>query len=213
LWDNEQLRIVLLHELGHVRARDWAFNLIGRVVCALYWFHPGVWWVARGLREDCELACDDRVIAAGVRRSDYAELLMSAAIALRGESITGTPALALSERRGLRARLSAVLDNRHDVRPLRRGWATLAATATLAVAGPVSAVQLAPSREVLTTLMLDTRWESRAYAVLGLAQRRDSIGVARSAAELDPSPRVRAWARYALGERGDAAELRAILRD
>jgi beta-lactamase regulating signal transducer with metallopeptidase domain len=56
-WDNEQLRIVLLHELGHVRARDWAFNLIGRVVCALYWFHPGVWWVARGLREDCELAC------------------------------------------------------------------------------------------------------------------------------------------------------------
>ncbi len=212
-WDNEQLRIVLLHELGHVRARDWVFNLIGRVVCALYWFHPGVWWVARGLREDCELACDDRVIAAGVRRSDYAELLVSAATALRSARAAAEPALALSERRGLRARLTAVLDTRHDVRPLRRGWATVAAAATLAVAGPVSAVQLAPSREVLTTLMLDARWESRAYAVLGLAQRRDSIGVARSAAELDPNPRVRAWARYALGQRGDVAELRAILRD
>jgi len=212
-WDNEQLRIVLLHELGHVRARDWVFNLIGRVVCALYWFHPGVWWVARGLREDCELACDDRVIAAGVRRSDYAELLVSAATALRSARADAEPALALSERRGLRARLTAVLDTRHDVRPLRRGWATVAAAATLAVAGPVSAVQLAPSREVLTTLMLDARWESRAYAVLGLAQRRDSIGVARSAAELDPNPRVRAWARYALGQRGDVAELHAILRD
>ena len=100
-WDNEQLRIVLLHELGHVRARDWAFNLIGRVVCALYWFHPGVWWVARGLREDCELACDDRVIAAGVRRSDYAELLLSAATALRSARAAAEPALALSERRGL----------------------------------------------------------------------------------------------------------------
>ena len=32
----------------HVRAGDWAFGLIGRVACALYWFHPGVWWVARG---------------------------------------------------------------------------------------------------------------------------------------------------------------------
>jgi beta-lactamase regulating signal transducer with metallopeptidase domain len=212
-WDNEQLRIVLLHELGHVRARDWAFNLIGRIVCALYWFHPGVWWVARGLREDCELACDDRVIAAGVRRSDYAELLVSAATALRSARAAAEPALALSERRGLRARLTAVLDTRHDVRPLRRGWATVAATATLAVAGPVSSVQLAPSREVLTTLMLDARWESRAYAVLGLAQRRDSIAVAQSAAELDPNPRVRAWARYALGQRGDVSELRAILRD
>ena len=212
-WDNEQLRIVLLHELGHVRARDWVFNLIGRVVCALYWFHPGVWWVARGLREDCELACDDRVIAAGVRRSDYAELLVSAATTLRSARADAEPALALSERRGLRARLTAVLDTRHDVRPLRRGWATVAAAATLAVAGPVSSVQLAPSREVLTTLMLDARWESRAYAVLGLAQRRDSIGVARSAAELDPNPRVRAWARYALGQRGDVAELHAILRD
>ena len=212
-WDNEQLRIVLLHELGHVGARDWAFNLIGRVVCALYWFHPGVWWVARGLREDCELACDDRVIAAGVRRSDYAELLVSAAAALRSARVAAAPALALSERRGLRARLTAVLDTRHDVRPLRRRWATVAATATLAVAGPVSSVQLAPSREVLTTLMLDARWESRAYAVLGLAQRRDSIAVAQSAAELDPNPRVRAWARYALGQRGDVSELRTILRD
>lgn len=212
-WDNEQLRIVLLHELGHVRASDWAFNLIGRVACALYWFHPGVWWVARGLREDCELACDDRVIAAGVRRSDYAELLLSAATALRSARAAAEPALALSERRGLRARLTAVLDTRHDVRPLRRGWATVAATATLAVAGPVSAVQLAPSREVLTTLMLDARWESRAYAVLGLAQRSDSIAFAQSAAELDPNPRVRAWARYALGQRGDVSELRTILRD
>ena len=89
----------------------------------------------------------------------------------------------------------------------------MAAVSTFAVAGPVSAVQLAPSREVLTTLMLDARWESRAYAVVGLAQRRDTIAVARSAAELDPNPRVRAWARYALGERGEVAELRAILRD
>ena len=53
-------------------------------------------------------------------------------------------------------------------------------------------------RDVLTTLMQDGRWESRAYAGVGLARRADSVAVARAAAERDPSPRVRAWARYAL---------------
>ncbi len=212
-WSVEQLRIVLLHELAHVRASDWAFNLVGRLVCALYWFHPGAWWAARTLRDECEVACDDRVIAAGVRRSDYADLLVRAADALVPVRAIECPALTLSRRRGLRGRLAAILDLRHDVRPLRRGWATVASVATFLVAGPVSAVQLAPTRDVLTTLMRDARWESRAYAVLGLAQRPDSIAVARDAAELDPNPRVRAWARYALGQRADTSELRAVLPD
>ena len=56
----------------------------------------------------------------------------------------------------------------------------------------------ADARDVLTTLMRDTRWESRAYAVLGLAGRPDSIEVARVAAASDPRPQVRAWALYAL---------------
>ena len=211
-WTREELRIVLLHELGHVRANDWAFNLAARFVCALYWFHPGVWWAARSLRDDCEIACDDTVIAAGVRRSDYAELLVDAASSIHAGCGVRSPAMALTRARGLRARIAAVLDVRHDVRPLRRGWATVATLGTLGVAGPVSAVQLAPSREVLTTLMRDSRWESRAYAVLGLAQRPDSVAVARSAAELDPNPHVRAWARYALGEPA-SGDIRSVLPD
>jgi beta-lactamase regulating signal transducer with metallopeptidase domain len=211
-WTDEQLTIVLLHELGHVRAHDWAFNLAARIACALYWFHPGVWWAARSLRDDCEIACDDGVIAAGVRRSDYAELLVDAASSIHAGCDVRSPAMAMTRPRGLRARLAAVLDVRHDVRPLRRGWATVATLGTFAVAGPVSAVQLAPSREVLTTLMNDSRWESRAYAVLGLAQRPDSVAVARSAAELDPNPHVRAWARYALGER-PSSDIRSVLPD
>ena len=113
--------------------------------------------------------------------------------------------LAFARRAGLRARLDAVLDTGHDVRPLARGWAAPAMLATLAAAGAMGAVRIAPSRAVLTTLMQDVRWESRAYAVVGLAQRADSIAVARSAAERDPSPRVRAWARYALGAARRAA--------
>jgi hypothetical protein len=181
------------------------FGLLARLVFALYWFHPGAWLVARALHDDCEHASDDRVIRSGVRRSDYAELLIVAA-----DDLLPTPAFALAGRGGLRRRLAAVLDTARDVGPLARGWLGVAAVFTALVAGPMSTVQLAPTRDVLATLMRDSRWESRAYAVLGLAQRPDSVAVAVSAAERDPSPRVRAWARYAL--RHDAgAELRAVL--
>ena len=207
-WDANRRRIVLLHELTHVASLDWLFNVLGRTACAVFWFHPAAWWIARQLRQDCELACDDRVIAAGVRRSDYAELLVDAA----DRFLSLAPALPLAGRAGLRGRLAAVLDARRVVAPLGRQWIVVAVLTTTIVVGPVSAVQLAPTRAVLTTLIGDARWESRAYAVIGLARRADSVAVARSVAERDPNPRVRAWARYALDQRGDSSsELRGIL--
>jgi beta-lactamase regulating signal transducer with metallopeptidase domain len=212
-WSRSERRLALFHELAHVRTGDWAFIVAARFVCALYWFHPGVWWIARGLRHDCELACDDRVLNAGARRSDYAELLCKVAAALQPPDVPAVAELAFARRVGLRVRLDAVLDTGHAVRPLARGWAAPAMLVTLAAAGAMATVRITPSRAVLTTLMQDVRWESRAYAVVGLAQRADSIAVARSAAERDPSPRVRAWARYALGEPNAPRDLRAILHD
>jgi beta-lactamase regulating signal transducer with metallopeptidase domain len=209
-WSDDRRRMVLMHELSHVRSADWAFKLVARALCAVFWFHPGMWWLARQLRDDCERACDDRVLAAGAKRSDYAELLVLTADDLHGCSA----ALALSSTTGLRGRLAALLDGRHhDIRPLARGWVAGAAVLTIATAGPTSTVRLAPTRDVLTTLMSDARWESRAYAVLGLAQRADSVAVARSAAERDPSPRVRAWARYALGQADTPVDAPILLQD
>jgi len=208
-WSQAEQRMALTHELAHIRSADWAFYVAGRAVCALLWFHPGVWWIARALREDCEQACDDSVIASGAQRSDYAELLMR--VADRG--VATTAALALARRRGLRGRLVAILDAAHDVRPLARGRALAAVLVTMTAAAPISVVQLAPTRGVLTSLMHSTQWESRAYAVLGLAERADSVAVARSAAELDPSPRVRAWARYALDRRGGLPALVPLTRE
>jgi beta-lactamase regulating signal transducer with metallopeptidase domain len=209
-WTAAERRLVMLHEAEHARTGDWLFALAARAACAIYWFHPAVWWTAKQLHDDSELACDERVIAAGARRSDYADLLVRAVDLVAGaRNDDALPALALSRSDGLRTRLSALLDGRREVRPIARRWAAAAVTATLAASVPLSAVELAPTRDVLTTLMRDARWESRAYAVLGLARRSDSIAVARSAAALDPSPRVREWARYALGLRAVAANASA----
>src|SRR5262249_35080181 len=42
-WEPERRRLVLLHELAHVRRQDWIGLLLAEVVRAVYWFHPLVW--------------------------------------------------------------------------------------------------------------------------------------------------------------------------
>ena len=54
------------------RRYDCLTQTLAFAACAMYWFHPGVWWVARRLRIERELACDDRVIAAGSGCREYA---------------------------------------------------------------------------------------------------------------------------------------------
>lgn len=196
-WAPEHLHAALLHELHHVRHADALFALAARAVCTLYWFNPLTWWMAHRLEVESELACDDRVLSTGVRRSDYAEVLSGAghggALASGARALGGPPG-------GVRERLRRVVDTGRTVRLPTRMATTIAAGITFFLSLSVSLVQLVPTREVLTTLMQDDRWEARAYAVVRLAERADSVEVARAAARTDPNPRVRAWARYALAQ-------------
>ena len=196
-WPADRLQAVLRHELAHVSEHDAGMRLAARVACALFWFHPGVWWLVRRFEADAEEACDDRVLLSGIRVSDYAEWLGASAPA--NETSQVQAAMALVRRGNLRARLAAVTDTRRRLAvPGRRGVLCIVTLAT-AIIVPLSTARIAPTRNVLTSLMQETRWESRAWAVVRLAQRADSVDVARSAARHDPDPAVRAWARYALG--------------
>src|SRR5262249_11453331 len=66
-WSAEQLRSVLLHELAHVKRRDMTVQLLAQLACALHWFNPLVWFAAWRLGVERERACDDLVLAGGVR--------------------------------------------------------------------------------------------------------------------------------------------------
>lgn len=191
-WTSEQRYLAILHEMLHVRANDSAWALAGRIMRAVFWFHPGAWWLEARLRETEEQRCDDLVLLSGVTRSAYAELLVDAS----GARLE--PAACSLGSGGLRMRLRRIVDEARVPRdvtpPVARGILLLGATLSMVVATG----HLAPTRAVLTTLVGDSRWETRAYAVRRLAQRRDSLVMARQVAHNDPHPGVRAVAQLAL---------------
>jgi beta-lactamase regulating signal transducer with metallopeptidase domain/HEAT repeat protein len=127
-WSQERRLAVLLHELAHVRRRDLMGHTLGRLVCAVYWFHPLVWTAARQLRAESERACDDLALECGTRATDYAEHLLDIVTSVRRE---GTPmvALAMARRKEFEGRMLAILDPelRHST-PSRRQSATLIGT-------------------------------------------------------------------------------------
>ncbi len=71
----ESLRMVLTHELAHLERRDAWVNLFQRLVEAVYFFHPFVWWASRQLTQQREQICDNYVLAEGVSPADYTTLL------------------------------------------------------------------------------------------------------------------------------------------
>lgn len=109
-WPEDRLRAVLLHELAHVRRRDWIFHRFADLVCALYWFHPFVWLTARRLRAESEIACDDLVLTSGVAAPDYARHLLDVARALRPVSSVPNAAIAMARTTQIEGRLKMILD-------------------------------------------------------------------------------------------------------
>jgi beta-lactamase regulating signal transducer with metallopeptidase domain/Flp pilus assembly protein TadD len=109
-WSSARMRAVMLHELGHLRRNDWPVLLLGRVVAALYWFHPLVWLLERQAKRECERACDDLVVTFGTKPSDYATHLLSIARGVSEAPASVRAALAVVRRSNLNGRLRSILD-------------------------------------------------------------------------------------------------------
>jgi len=73
----DELEMVLMHELAHVRRYDNLTLLIQRLIAVALFFHPAVWLCGRMLRQEAEQACDDLVLYATGRSEDYARSLTS----------------------------------------------------------------------------------------------------------------------------------------
>lgn len=61
-----ELRALLLHELAHLRRRDFGINLLQRLAEIVWWYHPAVWVISHAARRERELCCDaEAAVACG----------------------------------------------------------------------------------------------------------------------------------------------------
>ena len=70
-----ELEQVLLHELAHLRRYDDWSNLTQKIVKAMFFFHPAVWWMENKLSLEREMACDEAVLEATRNPRAYAQCL------------------------------------------------------------------------------------------------------------------------------------------
>ncbi len=122
----EQLEMVLLHELAHVRRWDNLVNLLQRFVESLLFFHPVVWWLSGWVRLERELCCDRMVVERTGCARAYAEALR----ALSGRSQSGRVAAVAMAESNLAARIRRILNI--DSNDRRAGLATVRRAAEVA---------------------------------------------------------------------------------
>jgi beta-lactamase regulating signal transducer with metallopeptidase domain len=131
-WPDDRIRIVLGHELAHIRRGDWLVQMAAVILRSAYWFNPLVWIACRRLRLESEQACDDAVLEMGVEGSTYATELVDLARAVRAHRQMFLPAAAIARSSSLERRVTAMLNVRLNRDPLTRS-ASIAAAIVLAV--------------------------------------------------------------------------------
>lgn len=171
-WSAERRRMVLLHELAHVRRGDAGGHILARTALALYWWNPLAWLAWRESLKERERAADDLVLLAGERASAYAGHLLEAARALQSRTPMAWAALAMARRSQLEGRLLAILDPRIPRNSVARVSALAAALLAVILVAPFAAMraqdQPAPHPPELTS-PLDLEYTIRAatdYTIL-----------------------------------------------
>ncbi|MEO8379332.1 MAG: M56 family metallopeptidase [Acidobacteriota bacterium] len=148
-WPVQRLRVVLLHELAHLKRSDGGSLLLTRAALSLFWFHPLAWSLERAGRSECERACDDLVLAGGTKPSEYADQLLEIAKSMPAFDPFRSVTLAMSRKSQLEGRLLSILKRDVTRRVFSGRSVAIACAVAVAVIIPVSALRLiaGPAKE------------------------------------------------------------------
>ena len=104
----EQMRMILVHELMHIRRYDHWVNQFQALVEIILFFHPVVWWLSRQMKIEREYCCDDASLKAVPKPK-----LMAQTLAQLEQIKISSPANILAADGGsLMDRITRILDNR-----------------------------------------------------------------------------------------------------
>jgi bla regulator protein BlaR1 len=73
----DQIEAVLLHELAHIRRKDYLVNLLQSFAEVAFFFNPAVLWISSLIREERENCCDDVAIGGIKNKNQFIHALVA----------------------------------------------------------------------------------------------------------------------------------------
>ncbi len=140
-WSAESRRMVLLHELAHIRRGDAATHLLARAALSFNWWNPLAWMAWREFLKERERAADDLVLAAGAHASAYASRLLEVARSLQSGPATAWAAIAMARRSQMEGRLLAILDAGVNRKQAGRTAVAVASVLAIVLVAPFAAMR------------------------------------------------------------------------
>jgi len=162
---------IIAHELAHIARLDWAKLLASRVACAVFWFNPLVWMLARESHQLREEAADDAVLMADIDGPDYATLLVGAARHDNKAALMAAHGVAPSKN-SLKRRITRVLDASLKRGPASASWVLMSLVVLAGVTAPLAAFSATAAEEIVTAK--DAR-------IAAVAAQKSAVASARSA--------------------------------
>jgi beta-lactamase regulating signal transducer with metallopeptidase domain len=182
-WSSSRLDAVLMHEIAHVKRLDYLTQFLARILCALLWFHPLAWYAARRLRIERELACDDLVLRAGSRPSEYAGHLLEIARDCRATRLASQASLPMARHSHIGRRLGAVLDAHRSREGVSVAAALVGVVLALVIIVPLAVATPVRSPVDEATVRFDAGTPTPPVAAT------DRVRPLRRAAAIAPEPR------------------------
>jgi beta-lactamase regulating signal transducer with metallopeptidase domain len=112
----KEIELVVLHELAHLRRWDDWTNLAQKIVKAIFFFHPAVWWIENRLTLEREMACDDIVLAQTASPRAYASSLISFAEKMHNARGLALAQALVSRMHQMSLRVAQILDAKRPSR-------------------------------------------------------------------------------------------------
>lgn len=143
-WPDQLIKSTLLHELAHIKRRDWLTQQCARCICAVYWINPLCWKALSQLNNFAETASDDIALSSGQDSTHYARSLVNVATHLNQKQTYTLAAMSMANSKKasqLKLRVQSVLTPGEQHRPLNALQASLALCFVVLVLVPVTSLK------------------------------------------------------------------------
>jgi bla regulator protein blaR1 len=109
--EQQEVEMILLHELAHILRKDYLVNILQNLVETLFFFNPAIIWLSSLIRAERENCCDDMVITRTKNQVGYIKALIHyeqyrAGIPAYATAFSGTGT-------GMLQRLERIISNRN----------------------------------------------------------------------------------------------------